>query len=413
MQKVIYNKDEGMNVPIKIWTLDYDDNAVEQAKNAARLPFIHKWISLMPDTHPGYGVPIGSVIPCDGYVIPYAVGSDIGCGMSAIPLHVHKDDLDEMDVANLLTKIASKIPVGFQDHVTNNSVFNEERDWDATLLVDRIKFDDNEEYKKFCKMFRDGIGSTSTNQLGTLGGGNHFFELQHDNDGMLWYMVHSGSRNLGNNVFNYHFKIAQDMCRRYHSPLTDSKLAYLPVDSKEGRMYIDHMNVALDYAYASRKYMIKAGLEAWLDSIGQRVWDLENSIINIHHNYAAIENHYGKNVWVHRKGATAARKGQQGIIPGSMCTKSYIVRGKGDVDSFMSCSHGSGRNFGRKESIRRIESGLDPSVEDQLGEVSVYGTNDVRDEVGSSYKNIEDVMKYQNDLVDIEVELTPIAVLKG
>ena len=404
--KVIYEKSEGMNVPIKVWG-DVDDNTIEQTKNVTRLPFIHKWVSLAPDNHYGYGVPIGSIVPCNGYILPYAVGSDIGCGMSAIPLGIDASDIHPDDIKRLFEMLQKFIPVGYARHQDDDvgSVRYENSNYIRDLIYDTNLHGD------LFNSMKNGIFSSIVEQMGTLGNGNHFFELQKDANNKLWFMVHSGSRNLGAKICDLHMGIAKDMCSKYHSNLSDPWLAYLPVDSQEGQNYIEQMNVALKYAYLNREEMIRQGVGAVKDLFGVNV-DMDN-LINIHHNYAAIENHFGKNVWVHRKGATSAREGQIGIIPGSMCTKSYIVRGKGNKDSFMSCSHGSGRNFSRTESKRRIADGTDASVSDQLGDVMVFGTNDVSDEVGSSYKNVEDVMAYQSDLVDIVEELTPIAVLKG
>ena len=409
-REVIFEKTEGMRNPIFVWG-DSDDNTIEQTKNVTRLPFIHKWVALAPDNHYGYGVPIGSIIPCDGYIMPYAVGSDIGCGMSAIPLGMHVDSVDREDIRKWFKSFEEDIPVGFSRHNPVDRSDLKRRDEQSALISDRFTVSDG--YLDFMDSVKGSaqIHDSIFDQMGTLGGGNHFFELQKDQNGMMWLMVHSGSRNLGAKICDHHFNVALDMCTKFHSPLADKYLAYLPVDSREGQDYIEHMNIALDYAFRNREEMILAGLDALRYHTG---WSFDRSkLINIHHNYAAIENHFGKNVWVHRKGATSARKGQVGIIPGSMCTKSFIVTGKGNKDSFMSCSHGSGRNFSRKESFRRIEAGLDAPVAEQLGDVMLFGAQDVGDEVGSSYKNVEDVMRHQEDLVDINYELTPLAVLKG
>lgn len=401
--RVVYEKSEGMKVPIKVWG-DVEDSAIEQMKNVARLPFIHKWASLMPDSHFGYGVPIGSVVPTKGYVMPYAVGADIGCGMSAVQTNLHVDHLSTSDIIDLFKIIQEKVPVGRAVHQETD-----DKRFDVALnLFNRLRFDENTQSLE--NSFRGDMFTTMAQQIGTLGDGNHFLELQKDQDGMLWFMVHSGSRQFGAKICDHHMSVAKNMCEKYHSPLSDPMLAYLPVDSEEGQLYIDQMNMALDYAYQNRLFMINEAILAFFDVTGHYE---PSDIINIHHNYASIENHFGQNVWVHRKGATAARGGQVGIIPGSMCTKSYIVTGKGDKDSFMSCSHGSGRNFSRKEAMRRIDGGIDASVEDQLGDVMAFGSNDIRDEVASAYKDITNVMKYQSDLVHIDVELTPIAVLKG
>lgn len=403
--KVIYEKSEGMKVPIKMWG-DVEDSAIEQMKNVSRLPFIHKWLSIMPDGHKGYGCPIGAVIPCKGYILPYCIGMDISCGLSAIKL----EGMKASDHSN--EEIKSWFDDGFYPRIPSVNPSHEQgsdnifdRSEAKSLCTDIVSSVTHEDY--FGHGDRNLI-DIIYHQVGTIGpNSNHFFELQKDQEDNLWLMTHSGSRKFGAMIGDYYFKKALEMCEKYHSPLPEKYLAYFPVDSDLGQEYIHHMNLASDYAYMNRREMISQAL----DCLGMN--HIKDSMLNIHHNYAAIENHFGKNVWVHRKGATSARNGQIGIIPGSMCTKSYIVRGKGDKDSFMSCSHGSGRNFGRKESIRRIDSGLDAPVEEQLGDVMLFGSDDVRDEVGSSYKDITNVMKYQKHLVDIVHELTPIAVLKG
>lgn len=403
MQHVVYDKNSGMRVPVKVWTKDYERSALEQAMNVARLPFIHSHVALMPDTHFGYGVPIGSVVPCDGYVIPNAVGVDIGCGMCAVNTRIHLGDFSDSDIDTLFNTLKTRIPVGSNWHKSDEY---------TALRFDETANELADIFGRYDPVGKKPIDENSLVRMsGTLGDGNHFVELQIDEHKNIWIMIHSGSRAFGASIADHYHRLAKRMCELYHSDLPTLDLAYLPVNSEEGQGYIQAMNLALEFAYLNRRVMMLNVLEVLRSMIhGAPMMD---EMINIHHNYAAIENHRGKNVWVHRKGATSARENQIGIIPGSMCTKSYIVRGKGDGHSFMSCSHGSGRNFSRKEAKRRIDDGIDPSQEDQLNGVKVFGASDVRDEVSSAYKNVEDVMGYQTDLVEILHELRPLAVLKG
>lgn len=410
MDQVIFSKTDDLS-PIKVWG-NIEPKTLEQIKNVASLPFIFRFLCLAPDNHPGDGIPIGSIIPCNGYVIPNAVGFDIGCGMSAISLGIPASMFSSKEaITALFEKLMAVIPVGTERHGLHDLDGHARSDRYSNSMYIANKLVESNSYHALHSTMRGDVFETVLTQMGTLGDGNHFFELQKDENDMLWLMVHSGSRNLGATVCKLHLKVAQDMCERYHSKLEDKSLAYLHASSPEGKNYIEQMNIALEYAYLNREEMIRQALQV-LDADYGHFVDIKN-IINIHHNYAAIENHYGKNVWVHRKGATCARKGMVGIIPGSMCTKSYIVEGLGNPESFNSCSHGSGRNFSRTEARRRIEDGTDEPIMDQLGDVLVFGSTDFEDEGKSAYKNVEDVMANQEDLVKIVTTLTPIAVLKG
>lgn len=418
IQKVFYDKSIGMRVPVKIWTNDIEPGALEQAMNAASLPFIRSHVSLMPDTHQGYGVPIGAVVPCDNVIIPNCVGVDIGCGMCAYPLGTG----DLPDVDDLFQEITENIPTGFhsrsldtlQEGIFRTMVLRMEDQFVELMEGIQNQFGDKEILQIMpknmdIKKFAEKLAS----QYGTLGGGNHFLELQRDETGMLWFMVHSGSRGFGAMIANHFHKVAQKVCEKYHSYLPTPDLAYLPLDSEEGQKYFSWMNFAMQYALQNREMMMRIAYEKFKDLTPFGMDFDIGKMININHNYAAMENHFGENVLVHRKGATLARDGTIGIIPGSMCTHSYIVRGLGNPDSMNSCSHGSGRNFSRTEAKRRVDQGTDLDQPSQLGNVRLYGATDVRDELGSAYKNVEDVMQYQNDLVEITHKMTPIAVLKG
>ena len=414
---VVIPPEQTGGVPVKCWTknldpesgkliLNLEEEAIRQVSEAARLPCAFHHIALMPDAHTGFGVPVGCVLPLVNAISPNAVGVDIGCGMCAWNSGIKVSDLD---VRKLMMDIQSDIPVGEGKNRTRS---------DLWLGHKRIKEEINEVAKKFeeakdlCKTLDYPEWSRAHCQIGTLGGGNHFIELQQDNDGNAWIMLHSGSRGIGAQLAKKFHNLAVQVCSRYYTRLPNKELAFLPADSNEGQWYIASLLAAQEYALVNRHLMMIVAQEA----IRSQKWEGANpvgSFINIHHNYATIENHFGQNVWVHRKGATLARRTTTGIIPGSMCSKSYIVKGKEEPDSFNSCSHGAGRNFSRTTAKKRIAEGLDPSQASQLGNIELYGVREAHDELGSAYKNIDQVMSNQQDLVNIDVELKPVAVLKG
>jgi tRNA-splicing ligase RtcB len=378
--------------PIKLWLDDLEEGAEKQARNIANLPFIHKWVALMPDAHAGKGIPIGSVIATDGVLIPYAIGVDIACGMLAIKTDIKNIDKTlyrEKDPLKIAMGIIRKtIPTGFEHHKENQV-------WEGFDKVPNLPI-----CQKELKSARK--------QLGTLGGGNHFIEFQEDKDLNLWIMIHSGSRNFGLQVAEYYHKKAWEFFEKYNLKLPDKFLAYLPVEDPVGQEYLKAMNFCMDFAYANRAHMMNAVLQIMNDNLLPTSKVKE---INIHHNYAALENHYGKDVWVHRKGATRSCLGEVGIIPGSMGSPSYIVEGLGNPESFMSCSHGAGRNMSRTKAIKTL------NLADEQAKMSgiLHGLRNIGDldEAPSAYKDISQVMKNQEDLVKIQVELFPKANIKG
>jgi tRNA-splicing ligase RtcB len=386
--KVIYNESE-QKLPIKLWLEDIEDGAMEQIMNLANLPFAFKHIAVMPDSHQGYGMPIGGVLATRGYVIPNAVGVDIGCGMCAIKTSIKDITLDQ--IKDIMGEIRKAVPVGFNHHKENQ---------DESLMPPTAPAGVcNREYSKALK------------QLGTLGGGNHFIELQKGNDGFVWIMIHSGSRNLGKQVADYYNKIAVDINEKYYS-VVDKKqeLAFLPIHSPEGDSYLTEMNYCVDFALANRQLMMENIKACVYDSIKEVTFE---PMINIAHNYAIMEHHFGTEVMIHRKGATLAREGTIGIIPGSQGTKSYIVKGLGNPESFHSCSHGAGRKMGRNEAIKTLN--LENEIKkltDQGIVHAIRGAKDL-DEASGAYKDIDIVMNNQKDLVEIMVELTPLGVIKG
>lgn len=388
---------------IKLWLDDIEDGALEQIKNIANLPFIYKWVAVMPDSHQGYGMPIGGVVALDGVISPNMVGKDIGCGMCAVNTHIKAEDVTVAMLKEILGKIREAVPVGFAHH--------KDKQGDGAMPTRSIG--DFSEMGVVAEEYDSAL-----RQLGTLGGGNHFIELQKSNEGELWIMIHSGSRNLGSKVADFYDGIAKDLAKKWHIPnVIEQELAYLPVDTKEGQDYIREMQYCVDFAFANRKLI----MDRVCRIVGETVfspgvqYEFE-PMINIAHNYASLEHHMGRNVWVHRKGATSAREGEVGIIPGSMGTKSYIVKGLGNPQSFMSCSHGAGRKMGRAEASRRIT--LEEA--DKSMEGIVYGRwgkdrkgNLDFGEAPQAYKDIDIVMENQKDLVEIIVELKPLAVIKG
>jgi len=403
-------------VPVKVWATETDPStgkpyvaidasAIQQASMAARLPFAFRHVALMPDAHSGYGLPVGGVFAAKDVILPYFVGVDIGCGMCSLNTEV---PLAEIDQAKLMEDWEKNIPVGRTPRSSSDLWLSNQ----TSKFAYKKLYDDCEAFNSRHNMKLPGRDRMQI-QLGTLGGGNHFVELQQDEDGIAHIMIHSGSRYFGKSICDVFHDKAKALCSSWHVKLESDRCAYLPTDTADGKAYIDAMRLALAYAYENRSLMMRVARSAFEAQV-DRVAPIKNTI-NIHHNYADLENHFGKNVWVHRKGATLARRGTIGIIPGSMCSNSYIVQGKGSKESFMSCSHGAGRNFSRSEAKRQIAEGEAPDQRAQLQSagVSVHGASDVHDELGHAYKDISTVMDNQSDLIDITTKLSPVAVLKG
>lgn len=372
-------------LPIKLWLEDVEDGALAQAKNLANHPFAFKWVAIMPDSHQGYGMPIGGVLATKEVIIPNAVGVDIGCGMSAAKTSL--TEIDTNTIKSIMGEIRKVIPVGFSHH-------QEAQEWAQFANAPDLPIIQKE------------LDSAKT-QLGTLGGGNHFIEIQRGDDGHIWVMLHSGSRNFGLKTATEYHKKAQALCEKWVSGIPDRDLAFLPMDTIEGREYFIAMNYCLDFAFQNRALMMKRILDIFWEKTGAHEMDE----VNIHHNYAIMEHHFGQNVLVHRKGATKATLGLRGIIPGSMGTHSYIVEGLGNPDSFESCSHGAGRRMGRKEASRVLS--LAEEQEKMSGIVNGLRTVQDLDEAPGAYKDIDIVMDNQKDLVKKIVELTPLASIKG
>jgi len=374
-------------IPIKAWT-DLDEGTLNQALNLASLPFAFRHIAIMPDTHLGYGMPIGGVLATEGVVIPNAVGVDIGCGMSAWDTGLSVEEFMPHREA-ILNQIQRSIPTGFNRHQTPRDIPE----------MPEVAFVQAQE-------------DIARKSIGTLGGGNHFIEIQKDHLGFVWVMLHSGSRNVGKTVCDHYNKIARDLNTRWHSQVPDAwQLAFLPIDGTEGQEYLTAMRYGLEYAKANRRAMRREIEAAFADIMGHTPYLLDADF-DIHHNYAAMEHHFGRNVMVHRKGAVKAIG--QVIIPGSMGSVSYIAEGKSNPESFNSCSHGAGRALGRKEAQRQIS--VESVIEEmRKADIALFKAKkgDVAEESRAAYKDIEDVMARQADLVRPIHRLTPLGVVKG
>lgn len=409
---VHYNKNENM-LPIKIWQTDLDavgEKCIDQAVHLAKLPFAHKWIALMPDTHAGKGMPIGGVIACENVVIPNAVGVDIGCGMAYlqtnIPVSLLRDTMTGSGnlVQTICGDILRNIPTGFAHYKTAQD----------SAVLDRAKAEMNryEADKELIPQIDEGYY-----QAGTLGGGNHFIELQQDDDGMCGIMLHSGSRHFGNIVGQYFNKIAHELNDKWFSQVpAEWDLPFLPVDTDEGKRYLAWMNLCMDFAYENRAIMLRKVKDIFTKHVEKHtgISPQFSDEINCHHNYAALENHFGKDVWVHRKGAIRAYDGDLGIIPGAMGSYSYLVRGKGCPDSFMSSSHGAGRSYSRTAALEKFS--VESVMVDLKKQNVVLAKNkktDVAEESRFAYKDIDIVMANQTDLTEPLKRLFTVGVIKG
>lgn len=389
MHKLTY---EGAKVPVYTWTEEVEESARVQIEHLARLPFAYHHIAIMPDCHSGYGMPIGGVLAAEGVVVPNAVGVDIGCGMVAVQTTL--EHLGAGQIKEIIGAARAVIPVGFSHHKTRQ----ESRVFETAPPVDVIQ----EEL------------DSARHQLGTLGSGNHFVEIQQGQDGFIWLMIHSGSRNLGKKVCDHFNRRAIELNRQWEEAVPAKwELAFLPVDTPTAQEYLAAMEFCLRFAKANRELMMKRLLEIVHDVTRGRQ---QSAAVHTHHNYAAWETHYGKKVLVHRKGAIRMFKGDVGIIPGSMGTPSYIVAGLGCAESFMSASHGAGRRMSRNEADRTIS---EAEADRSMGGV-VFGRWS-RDRKGRldlsecplAYKNIEEVIGSELDLIKPLVKLRPLGVMKG
>lgn len=395
----VFRQDEGL--PIKCWSETPEQGAIDQAFNLAKLPFAYKHIALMPDVHQGYGMPIGGVFASLGSIVPNAVGVDIGCGMCFASSNLPISEISKIKLKAIVETIKATIPVGFKSHEIKQS---------RSLLVppsDNLKIV-KEEFEK------------SLFQLGTLGGGNHFIELQKtykDRDGnevehpYLHIMIHSGSRQLGMQVATEYNKAAHVLNETYFSKVPRQwDLAFLPMETELGTKYYNEMMYCMNWASTNRALMLERVKNSILSIFPDTQFD---TAINIPHNFARLEHHFGRNVMVHRKGATAARWEELGIVPGSQGTSSFIISGKAHEDSFMSCSHGAGRKMGRRQAQKVL------NLEEEKAKLDsqdiLHNINEIKDldEASGAYKDINTVIAEQSDMINVVLELKPIAVIKG
>lgn len=409
---------EGVKKPIFSWCPQIEQGALDQMIALAKLPFVEH-CALMPDAHQGMSMPIGGVIACNSVIIPNAVGVDIGCGMGTFRTNLTLAEIKGKEEI-LHHAIERSVPMGFSHNQDKRRKEMEQKYGDkiSYALGKNLGYKSPDWFKN-AHVKEDDFYS----QMGTLGGGNHFIELQHDDAGNIWVMVHSGSRNIGKRTCDHFNKIAEVLNQKWHS---NSTIPFLPIDTEEGKAYLGWMNVCLQFAFYNRQAMleeIERNMLHYFPNMHNTTNTVEGckDIINIHHNYAAIENHFGRNVWVHRKGATLASDKTVGIIPGSMGTASYIVKGLGNPESLNSCSHGSGRKMGRNvfnqafntpEKLKEIEESMKGIYHTKFGRsISRKGKDlgimDVS-EAPQAYKDIEDVMKNEADLVQPLFKLHPV-----
>ncbi|HEX6087619.1 MAG TPA: RtcB family protein [Thermoanaerobaculia bacterium] len=393
-------------VQVKAWTrgVIVEDAAKQQLLNVATLPFIYRWIAAMPDVHWGMGATVGSVIPTRQAIIPAAVGVDIGCGMMAVRTTLSASHLPD-DLKPIRSAIEQAVPHGRTDNGGRNDRGAWKRPPAAQLDVwTQLAPRYHAIVEKHPKLGR----GNDLNHLGTLGTGNHFIEMCLDEEQRVWFMLHSGSRGVGNRIGSYFIALAKEDMRKAHIDLPDANLAYLRHGTKHFDDYVEAVQWAQDYAMANRRLMMQsvlAAVERFLPP-----FDATSEVVNCHHNYVAIERHYGEEVFVTRKGAVRAAEGDLGIIPGSMGAKSFIVRGKGNPESFHSCSHGAGRSMSRTEAKKRFT--IDDHIKATHG-VECRKDRDVIDETPAAYKPIEAVMSAQSDLVDVVHTLRQVVCVKG
>jgi tRNA-splicing ligase RtcB len=395
-------------VPIRHWTrgVSFDPGARAQLDAVATLPFIHKWVAVMPDVHKGIGATIGSVIPTKGAIIPAAVGVDIGCGMMAVRTNLRAEDLPD-NLGPVRAAIEQAVPHG-------RSGGGRRQDRGAWAKVPDAT---GRAWAQLAPRFERVVAkhpkvgqSNHVTHLGTLGTGNHFIEVCLDTQDRVWFMLHSGSRGVGNRIGSYFIALAKEDLRTWYINLPDQNLAYFPEGTDHFEDYVEAVGWAQDYARTNRELMMDAVIHAIAQVRGIPAFEARVEAVNCHHNYVAREHHYGENVLVTRKGAVRAGLGELGIIPGSMGARSYIVRGKGNPESFSSCSHGAGRALSRTEAKRRF------SVEDHCKAtegIECRKDEGVIDETPAAYKDIDAVMQAQAELVDIVYTLRQVVCVKG
>ncbi|MGV6852241.1 MAG: RtcB family protein [bacterium] len=403
-----YEVMESAGVPIKSWTknVPFEEQARQQLKNIASLPFIHKWVAAMPDVHLGKGATIGSVVPTIGAVIPAAVGVDIGCGMMAVKTSLNASQLPD-NLFAIRSAIESAVPHGRSARARKG---RDKGSWndlpeDVTTAWGYLSND----FNILCEKHRVLKNTNNAVHLGTLGTGNHFIEICLDESDQVWFMLHSGSRGVGNRIGTYFIEQAKKDMQRWHINLPDKDLAYLPEGSEHFKDYVEAVEWAQTFARINREVMMQRVISAVKASLNI-CFQAQIEAVNCHHNYISREHHFGKNVIVTRKGAVRARKDEMGIIPGSMGARSFIVKGLANEDSFCSCSHGAGRVMSRTKAKKMVS--MEEHLQATKG-VECRKDKDVIDETPSAYKDIDQVMKAQSDLVEIVHTLKQVVCVKG
>jgi len=393
MKQVIQEQDQR---PIKIWTDDIDPAALDQLRNVATLPFVHPHgVVAMPDVHVGIGATVGSVIATDKAVIPAAVGVDIGCGINAVRLSLKAEDLPD-DLSPIRRQIEHSVPLGPGGaHKRKNMP-----DFDLDL-ANRLK----DITRKHPRLERRNV----QRQIGTLGSGNHFIEVCLDENHDVWVMLHSGSRGIGNLIGRYFIERAKKHMKPLDINLPDKNLAYFPDNTQDFKDYVEAVQWAQDYAFENRRVMMDRTLAAMRRHI-KKPFTITQEAINCHHNYVEQEEHFGKQLWVTRKGAIRAKDGDLGVIPGSMGQRSYIVRGKGNLDSYCSCAHGAGRRMSRRQAR---ETFTIDDLRNQTDGIECRKDKGVLDEIPAAYKDIDEVMDNQEDLVEVLHTLRQVVNVKG
>ena len=392
--------------PIRLWTqgVPVEDQAREQLINTSKMPFIYKWMAVMPDVHLGMGATIGSVIPTKEAIIPAAVGVDIGCGMMAVQTTLNANDLPD-NLLGLRTELEKAIP-----HGRTPRGRRDKGSWtnpDDTVMNGWGTLADDFNY--LCQKHPRLKNTNNLKHLGTLGTGNHFVEVCLDETNQVWIMLHSGSRGVGNAIGRYFIELAREDMRKWFINLPDKDLAYFAEGTEHFDDYWFAVGWAQRFAFKNREIMMENAIKA-LRQIITKPFDAKVKAVNCHHNYVEKEEHYGESVFVTRKGAVRARIGEYGIIPGSMGAKSFIVRGKGNEESFCSCSHGAGRVMSRTQAKKQF------TVADQIAQtegVECRKDASVIDEIPAAYKNIDDVMHAQRDLVEVVHTLRQVVCVKG
>lgn len=414
-----YEVTETDNVPIKAWTrgVPVEDAAMEQLRNTAALPFVHKHIAVMPDVHKGIGATVGSVIATLGAIVPAAVGVDLGCGMMAVRTSLLAAELPD-NLHAVRSAIEAAVPHGRSD----DGGPNDRGAWGTPPPLvagawgsfvgrenSRLDWSLKARFERLCATHRELERANHVRHLGTLGTGNHFIELCLDEAGAVWVMLHSGSRGVGGRIGGHFIALAKREMERWFVSLPDKDLAYLPEGSEHFAAYMEAVEWAQDFALVNRHLMMSRTLAALGGALGRPIVT-HAAAVNCHHNYVSREHHFGQNVLVTRKGAVRAREGDLGIIPGSMGAKSFIVRGKGNRDSFDSCSHGAGRVMSRTEAKKRFTVA---DHEAATAGVECRKDADVVDETPAAYKSIDAVMAAQSDLVDVVHTLKQVVCVKG